>query len=210
MGRKRINTTLPNLQYGHLTTKRLYGYKEDGQELWECDCKCGGNTITTAYNLIRGHTTSCGCLKNNGNCNHKHGMSKDRIYNIYIKMKQRCFNKNDKSYLNYGGRGITICKEWLGENGFINFYEWSKNNGYSDELTIDRIDTNGNYEPGNCRWTNYKVQQNNRTNNRIVEYKGNQYTLSELSDKCNIPYERLRTRLLAGWSVIEAVKTSKQ
>ena len=97
-------------------------------------------------------------------------------------MKNRCYNPNEDSYKNYGARGITICDEWLGENGFINFYNWAITHGYRDDLTINRINNDGNYEPSNCDWANEKEQANNRRTNRVIEYMGKSHTCSELYD----------------------------
>lgn len=92
-------------------------------------------------------------------------------------MKQRCCGYNAKSYKHYGGRGITVCEEW--RNSFEAFYEWAMANGYSDSLTLDRIDVNGNYEPSNCRWATMKEQNNNKRNNRNITYKGETHTLAQ-------------------------------
>jgi hypothetical protein len=92
----------------------------------------------------------------------KHGLSNHRLYRILKGMIRRCYNVKDEAYIHYGGRGISICDEWLGENGFITFYNWAMANGYKEHLTIDRINNDGNYEPGNCRWTTMDVQLKNR------------------------------------------------
>lgn len=113
-------------------------------------------------------------------------------------MKGRCYNRNrKKDYEEYGARGIIICDEWLNkENGFINFYNWSINNGYDDNLSIDRINVNGNYEPLNCRWATDKIQANNKTTTIYIEYNGENKPLSYWSEKYNIPYDALNNRII--------------
>lgn len=125
---------------------------------WVCKCDCGKVTTVQGINLTNGHTRSCGCLISESNT--KHGQWNTRLYRIYHAMKQRCYNSNCAPFPHYGGRGITICPEW--KNDFQAFHDWAMSHGYSDELTIDRIDVNGNYEPGNCRWTTKTWQSFNR------------------------------------------------
>jgi len=126
-------------------------------------------------------------------------------------MKQRCYNKNNNAYIHYGGRGITICKEWLDkENGILNFYNWSIKNGHSDDLTIDRINVNGNYEPSNCRWVDAKTQQNNKTNNLYFTYHNENLTLAEICEKYNLTYDTTWKRLYVhGWSIERAINETK-
>lgn len=135
---------------------------------WKCKCECGNIKTIYANSLINNKTTSCGCYRKEQRLisNIKHGLSHSRIKRIYYNMYERCYNKKNPRYNDYGGRGIKICDEWIDkENGLINFYEWAINNGYKDDLTIDRIDVNGNYEPNNCRWlTNLEQQYNKRCN----------------------------------------------
>lgn len=135
--------------------------------------------------------------------NHKtHGMSRTRIYDIWTTMKQRCTNPNHCKYKNYGGRGVRITDEW---NSFSVFYKWAIENGYEENLTLDRINSNGNYEPNNCRWVKQKQQQNNRTNNRIIEIDGVSHTLSEWSEISGICLKTIWGRLKKGWSAKEAI-----
>jgi len=117
-------------------------------------------------------------------------------------MKGRCKNKNNNKAKDYSGRGITICDEW--EN-FENFYKWAIANGYRENLTIDRIDNNGNYEPSNCRWTDLITQENNKRTNRRIEYNGEIKTLAQWARVFNINYNTLRNRLNRGWEFERAV-----
>jgi len=126
----------------------------------------------------------------------------ERLYGRWNAMKQRCMNPNNKKYEHYGKRGITVCDEWL---DYKNFRSWAFKNGYEKHLTIDRIDTNGNYEPPNCRWVSQKKQQSNRRNNRIISYKGHDYTLAKLATKHGLDADTLARRLDSGMSVIDAV-----
>ena len=134
-----------------------------------------------------------------------HGMTKTRLFNIWMSMKQRCYNANKQHYDCYGGRGITVCDEW--KHDFQAFHDWAMKNGYSDDLTIDRINHDGNYEPSNCRWSSLKKQANNKRNNCLVEYKGQVYTIAELSDIYGIKYSCLYNRLHKGWDVEKALHT---
>lgn len=117
----------------------------------------------------------------------KHGLSKTRIYKCWDGMKERCYNPNRLDYKSYGGRGIKVCTEWLDkEVGFKNFLEWAMNNGYTDDLTLDRKDVNGNYEPSNCRWANKDTQANNRRNNHLLTYNGKTQTVAQWSKELQI------------------------
>ena len=174
---------------------------------WKCQCECGNVVEVSTANLRGNHTKSCGCLLTY-DWNTRHGLCYTRINSIYRKMKQRCLSPCDKRYSSYGGRGIKICDEWLGKDGFNNFYKWAIESGYSDELTIDRIDVNGNYEPSNCRWATWKEQSRNTRKTIWITYKGETHMLKEWSEILNIPYERLRQRIgKLGWDIERAFNT---
>lgn len=189
---------LTGQRFGRLTVvERVYS-KKGRHTNWLCKCDCGNKTITTKQHLTSNHTKSCGCLKlETLNKNRfKHGLCESRLYYIHSSMKDRCYNKNNKRYKNYGIRGIKVCDEWLNkENGFMNFYNWAMENGYRDDLTIDRIDVNGNYEPNNCRWATIMQQSNNKSNNHYFIYKNERHTISEWSKLLNIKKEILYDRI---------------
>jgi hypothetical protein len=134
---------------------------------FECKCDCGNMKVVAMGALRKGVTKSCGCLMSEAKrmekpCkwteNHEHVGT--RLYRIWTDIKKRCLNSKSNAYKWYGGRGITICNDW--SNRFLAFREWALQNGYSDNLTIDRVDVNGNYEPANCRWITIQEQQKNR------------------------------------------------
>lgn len=181
-------------RYGRLVA--INPIRKNNGIYWVCKCDCGNTTEVLPQHLNRGLIRSCGCLRKDVSSkkNKKHGMSKTRIYKEWKGIKERCLNKNNHAYKNYGGRGITICDEWLGENGFENFYGWAMKNGYSDDLTIDRINVNGDYEPSNCRWATMKEQQNNKRNNHIISLNGEEHTISEWSRITGINKETIEAR----------------
>lgn len=187
-------------RYGHLSViSEVESQRIGGQikRMIKCQCDCGNITILELGKLQSGHTISCGCYRQTANRERSqtHGLTHSRIFNIWSSMRQRCCNSNRPGYKHYGGRGIKVCEEW---NVFETFYEWAIKNGYDESLTLDRIDTNGNYEPNNCRWTTWKVQQNNRRNNRLVEINGVVRTLQQWADISGIRQSTILCRLNRG------------
>lgn len=190
-------------KFGRLTAlHRLHNTK--GKTKWLCVCDCGNLKEIYLEYLTRGDTRSCGCLHDEGN--HKtHGKRHTRIYKIWADMKKRCYNVNSKSYPNYGGRDIVVCSEWL--NDFMAFYNWSVLHGYADNLTIDRINVNGNYEPNNCRWVTVKQQCRNKRNNRRYTINGVIHCLSEWCEILGLNFTTVYSRLyLQGKNIKEALE----
>lgn len=161
-----------------------------------CKCDCGNTTVASIDHLRNGHTKSCGCYKSDWAKENvtKHGQAGSRLYQTYMHMKERCFKETSKSYPRYGGRGITVCDEWLGENGFQHFYDWAMNNGYKDSLTIDRINNDGNYEPSNCRWATQEQQMNNVSYNVHLTYNGETHTVAEWSKILGVNQDTIQAR----------------
>ena len=176
-----------------------------------CKCDCG-NTHTAEKSHLKGHRIiSCGCWQKSDEYkqtvkgqNSKHGMKGTRLYYLWSAMKERCNTPSCSPYKRYGGRGITYCEEW---EKFEPFMEWALNNGYNDNLSIDRIDPDGNYEPSNCRWVSWKVQGNNRSNNRVLTYKGESHTISEWAQITGIKSSTIQARLRRGCTIEEVLET---
>lgn len=191
-------------KYGKLTIVS-YDTKKGNSHYVNCKCDCGNTKSIRLLRLKSGETKSCGCIrkelfKKNKKDKTTHGQTGTRLYNIYRSMKSRCYiKKNNKNYHSYGGRGIKICDEWL--NDFESFYNWSYANGYNDDLTIDRIDNNGNYEPNNCRWITEAEQHNNTSRNINITYNGETKTLKQWSESVGINYHTLKKRYKMGWSI---------
>ena len=203
-------------RYGKLVAvKRIERKYKDRKSRWICKCDCGKETVVAIDKLQSGITKSCGCLKkeasirnitqynlNNAKCRPTEDeiiqrKRRKRLYDCYRHMMERCVNPNVDNYKNYGERGIEVCEEW--ENSFENFYTWALSNGYKDNLTIDRIDVNGNYEPSNCRWATNKEQQNNRRNTIIIWKDGEKYTISDIAKATNIGMNTLWWLYKNGW-----------
>lgn len=171
---------LTGQKFGRLTAVSFCGVKNH-KARWKCMCDCGLSVIATANNLKSGNTKSCGCLrreitKKQGKANAVHGDSHDnrtRLYTIWCGMRQRCENKNRSSYPLYGGKGICVCEEW---NDFSTFKKWALSHGYNDSLSIDRIDSSGNYAPENCRWItlseNVARANKNHTTRKVIRGEG--------------------------------------
>ena len=172
----------------------------DNRIMWRCLCDCGKETTVESYTLTSGHSKSCGCLlsdKTIARCT-THGETKTRLHRIWMQMRGRCNSPTNPSYKNYGGRGIKVCDEW---NNYIAFATWAREYGYQDDLTIDRIDNDGNYEPTNCRWVDRKTQNRNKRNNRYVEYTGDKKTIADWCDATGISSSAIRRRIDCGWDV---------
>ena len=170
--------------------------------LFKCDC---GTVKSLRYNNVEcGSTKSCGCHKKNNKFHQTHGKTHTRLYNIYTSMKYRCYYPKHKSYIYYGAKGVTICKEWLDD--FMNFYNWAIENGYRDDLTIDRIDVEGDYEPGNCRWATREQQANNKSVTIYITYNGKTHTISEWSKLLKIKHDTIYARLKRGHDIEDVLK----
>ena len=135
-----------------------------------------------------------------------HGMSHSRLHRIWNGMKQRCSNPKAISYKYYGAKGVSVCEEW---QIFTNFCDWALANGYSENLTIDRVDENGHYEPSNCRWATNKEQQNHTSYNRLITLRGETHNITQWADIIGIPKTTLYNRMRRGWDAERALTTKK-
>lgn len=196
---------LTGKRFGRLKVIELKEIKGKGHFYYLCQCQCGNFRTIDGHSLIKGKTKSCGCLRKEllRERNKTHNLSNSRLYGIYRHIKERCYNPNCKDYKYYGSCGIVMCEEWA--TNFMNFYNWAMANGYQDDLTIDRIDVNGNYEPNNCRWATKKEQSINRRNIHLITFNDKTQTLTDWAKDLNINFNTLYQRIITNkWDTEKA------
>lgn len=197
-------------KFDRLVILEQSGSTTAGKATWICRCVEGNLIVATTGDLRSGKVRSCGCLgielaKQRFT---KHGLKKHPLYTVWVQMKQRCYNPNNNRYNDWGGRGITVCDEWL--KNFKAFYDWAIINDYQKGLTIDRIDNNGPYAPWNCKWSTLIEQARNTRKNIVVNYNGYDQVLSEVvANHAKVNYSTVWRRLHKGLSIKEAVETVK-
>jgi len=196
-------------KFGRLRVLKLSGKDKHGHKKWLCLCECGNESFVLGDNLKKGNTSSCGCLAaelrvRNKTIHGHRGALQTGEYTAWINMKMRCTNLKDDAYHRYGGRGISICKQWL--NSFETFIS-DMGNKPTKNHTIDRIDNDGNYEPSNCRWATRSEQMNNYSRNRLIVLFGVTYTVKQASKVFELKYTFLRDRIYRGWEPHDAVFT---
>ena len=186
-----------------LECTKIYKSKKQNHYLqyYLCKCDCGKETVVLKSSLIYGKTKSCGCLeqqtRKDKSVKHRtHGQTKTRLYKIWSEMKRRCYCDKSISYKYYGLKGIKVCDDW--RNCFENFRDWSINNGYKDDLTIDRIDSESDYSPENCQWISIKEQNRKHTNCVFITFNGKRQILSDWAKEYNIPHSTLSRKIKSG------------
>lgn len=201
-------TNLTGRRFGKLKVKKLdhkeQCYSKNGKKhgwyyFYLCECDCGNTKIINGRLLTSKHTQSCGCSYYSQN-----NKSHTRLYKILDGIKGRCLYPKNNRYKFYGAKGVKLCPEWY---DYKNFEKWALENGYNDELTIDRIDINGNYEPNNCRWVDIKTQARNKTNNVLITYQNETHCLTEWAEILGIKNSILRDRIRRKWDIKRAFTT---
>lgn len=195
-------------RFGRLTVIRYAGTNKWGTRMWECLCDCGKTVLRPSGRLNNEAVRSCGCYQRDLLSAQRaiHKESHTRLHNIWLGMQNRCNNPRSPGYRLWGGKGVRVCEEW---SEYVSFRDWALSSGYAENLSIDRIDVNGNYEPLNCRWATGKEQNNNRGEyNRVLEFGGKRRTLAEWADELGINHKTLYSRIVQyGWDVETALKT---
>ena len=205
---KNNSESLIGQKYNSLT---IIGFEHRGKcWFWKCQCDCGKEIVAMPNKVRNGHTKTCGC----GKVERCHALTEkyrithagrgERLYYIWRGMKSRCTNNGNKDFSKYGGRGISVCNEWF--CNYANFREWALKNGYRNDLTIDRIDVNGNYCPENCRWITLKEQSRNKRITIYVTVNGVTKPLSEMCEDYRIKYQSAYGLIhRKGWEPQEAI-----
>lgn len=179
---------ITGIKTGLLTALRATDERtKSGAVIWIFKCDCGGTKKTDYQPVKAGRIKSCGCLY------YKHGMTKNRLYNIWVNMRQRCANPKSTKYKNWGGKGVKVCEEW--DNSFVSFSNWALKSGYSSNLTIDRIDNDGDYTPENCQWATYKHQARNRKGTRKITANGETMLLCEWAEATGLSRSKIALRI---------------
>ena len=197
---------MSGMRFGSLVVIGFADKSPSGALRWNCKCDCGNESKAFGGGLRSGRIKSCGCsqvkrMREMGKAKRKHGMSHSKEESAWRHAHDRCSNKKNAQYKNYGGRGIKVCDRWASFEAFLS----DMGAAPSPMHSLDRIDSNKNYDPGNCRWATWKDQQRNRRNNRLVEIGGVTKPLAAWCEETGVPYQRAHARLRLGWSNDRAV-----
>lgn len=205
-GRKGPRKLLDGQRFDRLIVLSLQGRDKRGAYLWLCQCDCGNTTCATTGRLNFGHTRSCGCLQREraSQAKFKHGLSNSRLQIVWSGMKARCYYPPHKQFSDYGGRGITVCERW--RNSFVNFF--ADMGECPKGMSIERIDNNGNYEPGNCRWATQREQCANTRRTRNLTFRGETMCVSAWARRLGFPRPcAIISRLNNNWPIDKALTT---
>lgn len=213
-GCRKQHEDLTGRRFGRLTVIAEAGKRRSGVYLWECRCDCGGGASVVGAMLRNGHTKSCGCLMREvvGAMNLKHGHARltspqHPLYDTWLNMNQRCSNPKNPGYPNYGGRGISVCRAW--RDSFERFLV-DVGERPSKDHSLDRIDNDGHYEPGNVRWATRVRQNRNARSNRILEFNGQAMCVNAWAERLGISTRTLQGRLRRGWPTEKALAAPVQ
>ena len=204
-----IRKDLTGQRFGRWIALNFVGKNKSAHTIWSCQCDCGNIKDVLATNLTRGLSISCGCFSRETTSKVKttHGMTETKLYKKWEGMKRRCLYETGSRNGYYKAIGVTIWDEWM--NSFEIFRDWALQNGYSDELSLDRIDNDSGYTPFNCRWVDRIQQMNNKTNNVWIEYNGVTHSAAEWSRITGIDGNTIRYRMSRNWPIIDVLFTPK-
>lgn len=203
-----IRFDLTGERFGYLTAVKYAGFI-NGRSGWVCKCDCGNEITAPAHDLLAGKYTSCGCKKKDriGNLNKTHGLSKTILYKKWQGMLRRCRDTKYNEFDRYGGRGITVCDEW---KTFEPFRDWAVENGFSEGLSLERKDIDGNYCPENCEWIPLSKQSWNTSQTIWVELDGEKMPLMRACEIYKMPRRMVYWRIRNGWNIKDALTTPKK